>query len=379
MSIPLLSGIGQAARSVAGTVVGAAGHAINAGNDLIDYGSLHAPSTTPVGGYMAGTGPNSLGVALVNAGNAIGNNATPADVSASGGGTGGGAASTGGGGSVLGTSTTNTANTGTGTGTSTGTGTTSGTNANGGNANFLNAMFLPALGNLQSAYTTLFGNGQPGQGQYGQAAGQAAGNVQQNYQSQQNQLSDSYAQAQNQMPWELVGRGAGSSSWADNNINNAQQQYGNSLQGLNAGETKDLGSIAQAENQAQGQYSGYLNAFNNPAFQAALNNSDEYYQNSQYGSLLQDLANAQGTEGAQTPLPTAVAQLQNNPSYVQSGSGNIASALQNLAGTPTTQAAQNQIAQGIVGNPTNPTSSIWSNYWQQLQQNPNTPAPTVGS
>ncbi len=137
-----------------------------------------------------------------------------------------------------------------------------------------------------------------------------------------------------------------------------------------------MANIAQQESGIKNQYGGYLNAFNNPDFQSMLGNAPSYIQSEQYGNVLNDLANAQYTQGVNTPMSQAITGLQNNPSYQQTGSGNIGNALTALAGTPTTQAAQNQIAQGIIGNPTNQqTPSVWNNFWQQLQTNPNAPAP----
>jgi hypothetical protein len=290
---------------------------------------------------------------------------TPGNAMAAGTGTGGGAA--GGGGTTSG-----------GTGTS---GTPApGTNANGGNANFTD-LFNGAVGTLQNSYNNLFGNGQPGQGIYGQAAGQAAGNVQGNYANQQQQLGNSYAQSQNQLPWELVGRGAGSSSWADNNINAAQQNYNTSNQGIQTNEAKDLANIQQQEQGAASQYGTYLNpnnpgSFTNPQFLAMLNNAPSYIQSEDLSNVNNDAANLAYTQGVNTPMSTAIAQLQQNPSYQQAGSTNIQNILSALAGTPTTQAAQQQILQGIAGNPNNPsTPSNFTNYWQTLPQNQNQTQP----
>ncbi len=223
----------------------------------------------------------------------------------------------------------------------------------------------------------MFGNGQPGQGIYGQAVGQAAGNIQSGYQGQQNALNASYEQAQNQMPWELVGRGAGNSSWADNNLGYANQQYNSSNQQLGAAEQKDLAGLEGQEQGIENQYGTEMSQYNNPQYQAALNQDPAYVQSEILNSLNQNVGNLAYTQGANTPISQSIAQLQQNPSYTQTGSGNISGALQALAGSGAPTAVQNQVASGILGNPTNPQgNNVWSNYWQQLQQNPNAQAPT---
>ena len=252
-----------------------------------------------------------------------------------------------------------------------------GENANGGSTSFLSNLFNPALQTLTSAYSSLFGNGQPGQGIYGQAVGQAAGNIQSGYQGQQNALNASYEQAQNQMPWELVGRGAGNSSWADNNLGYANQQYNSSNQQLGAAEQKDLAGLEGQEQGIENQYGTEMSQYNNPQYQAALNQDPAYVQSEILNSLNQNVGNLAYTQGANTPISQSIAQLQQNPSYTQTGSGNISGALQALAGSGAPTAVQNQVASGILGNPTNPQgNNVWSNYWQQLQQNPNAQAPT---
>lgn len=244
-------------------------------------------------------------------------------------------------------------------------------NANGGSNSFL-PTFQGALNTIQGAYNGLFGQGgQPGT--YDNAVGSANANVQQGYQAQANSLGGQYAQASNQMPWELVGRGAGNSSWADNNINYANQQFNNSNQQLAANEQADLAKNISAENQAKSTYGQDIKNWNDPQFQAMLANAPSYVQSEQYSNEQQALANLAGTAGANQPIPAELAQLNRNPTYQQQGGTNIGAALQALANTPTTTAAQNQIAQGIIGNIANP--GVWSNYWQQVQQNPNTPVP----
>lgn len=234
-------------------------------------------------------------------------------------------------------------------------------------------LYQGAIGQLQNAYNGLFGANGAGGGQFDQAVGQAAGNIQKGYQAQANTLGANYAQAQNQMPWELVGRGANSSSWADNNLNYAQQQFQNSNQQLQSSEQKDLAGLQQQEAGIKGQYGGYLAGYNNPQYQAMLQNAPSYIQSEALNNALQQLGNLQYTQGSNTPISQAIGGLQQNPSYQDQGGANIQNALKALAGSPTTQAAQNQIAQGIYSNPSNPQSQgYWQNYWQQLQQ----PTPT---
>ena len=355
------------------------GHALNAAQNTVEYGSLHAPKsvTTPdigtqMTGNFGGAPANSIGTAgdFGGAPAPTTSQATPADVSASGGGTGGGAAGGTSGGGTGG---------GAAGGTSGGGTPASNTNANGGQSNFTD-LFNGAVGTLQNSYNTLFGNGQPGQGAYGQAAGQAAANVQGNYANQQEQLGQSFAQSQNQLPWELVGRGAGSSSFADNAIQNAGQNYTTSNQGIETNEAKDLADIQRQEQGAANQYSTYLNpnnagSFTNPQFLAMLNNAPSYIQSEDLSNVNNDNANLAYTQGANTPMSTAISQLQQNPSYQQGGSTNIQNILSALAGTPTTQAAQQQVVQGIAGNPNNPqTPSNFTNYWNTLPQNQQQPA-----
>jgi|ERR1039458_2045997 hypothetical protein len=293
-----------------------------------------------------------------------------ADLMASGGGTGGG--KSGGAKAAPAQSTLQTSSTPNNNANLTGTSSTpaapaNGLNANGGSSTFLQDQFLPVLGQLQSAYNGLFGNGQPGQGEYGQAAGAEAANVAANYGNQQQALSNSFGQSQAQLPWEYAGQGVGQSSYAQNAENFASNAYNTGVQGIQTGQTADQAHIQQAENAAQGQYSGYLGLYNNPVLQKALQNSDEYYQNSQYGALAGDLVSAQQMAGQQTPLPTAVAQLASNPSYQQKGSTQLQNQLNSVNQLPTSTAAQNQISAGIAGNPNNPQgTSLYSPYLQQV-------------
>lgn len=349
MSIPVLSGIGN----FLGSAAAAAGNAVRAGEHYVGLGLGQSP-TDVLNQYANGTAlMNSKPVSY----NAPSGGATPADVSASGGGTGGGAA----GGSTGGTSGAAPA--------------TPATNANGGQSNFASTTFGGVLGQIQNAYNGLFGtNGQ--QGTYQNALGSAEGNLAQNYGAQQSALDANFGQAQNQMPWELVGRGANNSSWADNNVNYAQQQQQNSTNQLNANEQSAQAGLVGQMNQTQGQYGADIANYNSPTYQSYLNQAPSYIQGEEYSQAAQNLANLAGTAGANQSIPAELQQIQNIPAYQQTGGNAIASQLQALAGSPTTQAAQNQIAQGIVGNPTNPGApSVWSNYYQQLQQNPNTPIP----
>jgi hypothetical protein len=73
-SIPLVSGIGNFLGGAGDIVTRDAGHALNAGNNLLAGYGLHAPATAPAGGYAPGTGPNSLGTQLVNGAHADPNN-----------------------------------------------------------------------------------------------------------------------------------------------------------------------------------------------------------------------------------------------------------------------------------------------------------------
>lgn len=70
MAIPVLSGLGNVISGTGAVLQRDAGHALNAGNNLISGYGLHAPATTPSGGYAPGTGPNSVGTQWVNAAHA---------------------------------------------------------------------------------------------------------------------------------------------------------------------------------------------------------------------------------------------------------------------------------------------------------------------
>jgi hypothetical protein len=252
-------------------------------------------------------------------------------------------------------------------------GTTSDTNTNGGQSDFT-GIFNNSLGQIQNAYNSLFGsNG--GTGTYQSAVGSAAANLQNGYADQQGNLNAAYEQSQNQLPWELVGRGANSSSWADNNVNNAQQQFNNSTGQLNSAEAGSLAGLSSQEAQNQALYQQDIANWNNPQFQAMLNTMPAYEQSEQYSNLQQAQANLAGTAGANQSIPAELANIQNTPVYQQQGGAALGQQLQALANSGAPTSTQQQIGSALTANQTNPDNSVWTNYFQTLQNNPQTPLP----
>ena len=329
-----------------------AGHALNAGQNLMDYGSLHAPAgaTQDYGTSLinsARSDPSNPRTFIDLAGNNYqqaqhaqpvkSNSSQPQN------------------GYVLGAST-NTPNTGANTGGATG----SSSAAPASNPYF--SQFQNYLGSLTGAYNSLFGDN----GQFAQQAQSRENADNANYGSQKDALQNQYAQSSELLPGMYGARGIGSSSYAEDAKNYADKTFNDNMSQIGNAQTNDLAAIEAAKNGqiAQGKQTlQNYQFYNNPA---NFNNLSSYQQAGELGDIQNQLTSARGLQGSTGSnaafLSGIAAPVQNQ------GTAQLQAQLSALAGSPTTAAAQNQIATGLINNSQlNPQQQqAAQGYWKQV-------------
>jgi hypothetical protein len=194
-----------------------------------------------------------------------------------------------------------------------------------------------------------------------------AGQYQQNYAQQTNDLNNSYKQTANQLGGAYGARGLGDSSYYGNAQTDAGNTYQQNLNSINQNQQQTLGQLGQF---AQSQH-------------ASLQNG-----NNQYADILNHLGDydVAGLQGLQPQLQTAYGNLQaqsagfgTNQSFLDGlnkiapvanqGTSQLAQQLQSLVTSGAPKFAKSQIAQGLIKQAQlqDPGAvSYWNNYYQQL-------------
>lgn len=216
------------------------------------------------------------------------------------------------------------------------------------------------IGSIQSAYDALTGSLQS-------AAGDQANQVNQNYDTQNTQLGNTYKDTANQLVGQYQAHGLGDSSYAGNAQDSANQTYQTNLQSIANNRNSDLAKIGQALQQGLAQNNAGKNSLT-PVWNNLGQYSDADLQNlsNQYDAQIQDLAAQQGGSGTQAQYLNTIKSVA--PTQNQ-GTTQLQTQLQQLANSATPTFAKNTIAQGLINQAgqTDPNSqSYWANYFKTL-------------
>lgn len=243
-----------------------------------------------------------------------------------------------------------------------GSGSSSSSSGGAGTSNPTYSSFQNYLGQLQSAYGSLFGNG----GLYDQQTQSRENADQSNYGSQKDALNQQYAQNSQQLPEIYGARGIGDSSYAADALGYAKNTYGDNFSQIGNAETSDLSALQAADQQAKGQGMSQLKAYQDLVNNGTLASMPNYEQAEQLSNLMNSNVSAQGQLGG---TGSNASFLSSIASPVQNqGTSQLQSQLSALSSSPTTSAAQNQIAAGLIGSSslTPQQQAQGQSYWNQV-------------